>query len=94
VLGLEPQTLVRGAIYRFVRNPMYVGVTAILWGEALVFASPNLLVYAATAWLVFHLVIVFLEEPHLRRTRGPEYVEYCRTTPRWIPRIVGKRKSS
>jgi len=87
VLGLEPQILVRNAIYRYVRNPMYVGVVAILLGEALVFASPNLLGYAVAAWLVFHLVIVFVEEPHLRSTRGPEYIEYCRTTPRWIPQI-------
>jgi len=85
VLGQEPQILVRGAIYRYVRNPMYVGVVSILFGEALVFASPNLLGYALGVWLFFHLIIVFVEEPHLRRTRGEAYLAYCREVPRWIP---------
>lgn len=83
--GEEPQVLVEGSIYRYVRNPMYLGVVTVLFGEALLFASPNLLWYAFTAWLFFYFIIVFVEEPHLRDERGEKYTQYCRDVPRWIP---------
>ena len=35
------EQLVVGGIYRFVRNPMYVGVRAIIGGQALLFGSPG-----------------------------------------------------
>jgi len=81
--------LVRGLLYSRVRNPMYVGGTLILLGEALAFRSPALLVYAVVAWVAWHLAVVFVEEPGLRRRFGPEYEAYARRVPRWIPRLRG-----
>lgn len=85
LLGREPEILVAGGLYRYMRNPMYVGVILILFGEALLFASPQILWYALGAWLFFHGVVVIIEEPHLRRTQGEEYLRYCASVPRWIP---------
>jgi len=79
--------LVVGGPFRWVRNPGYVSVVALLIGQALLFARPVLLVYAAVAALGFHLFVVLYEEPTLRRQFGADYEVYCRTVPRWIPRL-------
>ena len=82
-----PKHLVASGLYRYVRNPMYVGVVLILAGEAWVFWSGALLLYAAAFFLVANLFIVFYEEPALQRTFGESYGDYLRTVPRWVPRF-------
>lgn len=84
---LPPRVLVVTGLYRFVRNPMYVSVLAILVGQGLLFASPGLFLYAACAWLATHLFVCFYEEPTLRRTFGAQYTDYCAHVRRWIPRL-------
>jgi len=85
-----PTHLVVSSLYRYVRNPMYVGVVLILAGEAWVFWSGGLLLYAAGFFLVANLFIIFHEEPALRRTFGESYADYVGTVPRWVPTIPGK----
>ena len=80
-----PSRLVSRGLYRWVRNPMYVGVSSILFGEALVFDASVLLVHASVVWLVFHLFVLLYEEPHLRRKFGAAYDDYRSGVPRWIP---------
>ena len=82
-----PKLLVVRGLYRFVRNPMYVGVLLALLGEALFFRSLAILVYAAIAFTWEHLFVVFYEEPALRRKFGESYSDYLARTPRWIPRF-------
>lgn len=84
-----PKTLVVRGLFHVVRNPMYVGVVTALLGESLLFRSVCLLLYAAGLWLAFHLFVTLYEEPHLRRTFGTEYENYCAAVPRWIPRLRG-----
>ena len=84
MIGEEPLKLIRSGLYEFSRNPMYAGVILAVLGQALIFASPGVAVYGAILWLCFHLVIVCLEEPHLRRRYGLSYQEYCRHVPRWL----------
>jgi protein-S-isoprenylcysteine O-methyltransferase Ste14 len=81
-----PRKLVVKGLYRFVRNPMYVGVASFVVGQALVFRSGAVLVYVACVWVLFNLFVIFHEEPTLHRTFGEEYEEYCRRVPRWLPR--------
>jgi protein-S-isoprenylcysteine O-methyltransferase Ste14 len=85
---LPPQRLVVSGFYRYVRNPMYVGVVAVIIGETLLFARPSLAFYAAGVWLAFHLFVVLYEEPALRRKFGDDYATYCRHVGRWIPRLT------
>ena len=47
-----PDRLVVGGPYRYVRNPMYVAVLAVIVGQALLLGQPVLLLYAATIWLM------------------------------------------
>jgi len=75
--------------HRFVRNPMYVGDVLIILGEALLFESAAILVYAGVFWAAVHVLVVTLEEPRLRRRFGTSYELYCRRVPRWLPRLGG-----
>ena len=84
LIGEEPQRLVQGGLYRVSRNPMYVSVLLVIFGQALRFASAAIAEYGFMVWLGFHVVVVLLEEPHLHDERGPSYGEYCRRVPRWI----------
>lgn len=78
--------VVQGA-YRYVRNPMYVAVTSLVLGQALLLGDTHLLVYAVFPWLAAHVFVLTYEEPTLRRTFGAEYETYCAHVPRWIPRL-------
>jgi protein-S-isoprenylcysteine O-methyltransferase Ste14 len=82
-----PRRLVVKGLYRFVRNPMYVGVAWFVVGQAILFGSSAVGIYIACVWLICNLFVVFYEEPTLRRKFGAEYEEYCRRVPRWLPRL-------
>jgi protein-S-isoprenylcysteine O-methyltransferase Ste14 len=81
------EQLVIGGDYRFVRNPMYVGVVATVLGQALLFLDPWLLGYAIVAWAVMASFVHWYEEPVLRRRYGAQYEEYRKSVPAWIPRV-------
>lgn len=80
-----PKTLVVRGLYRWSRNPMYLGVLGVIAGWALLFRSLALTVYAACVALAFHLFVLLYEEPHLERTFGADYRAYCRRVRRWCP---------
>jgi protein-S-isoprenylcysteine O-methyltransferase Ste14 len=80
-----PKTLVVRGLYRFVRNPMYVGVILALSGEALWFLSWELVLFALLFFGLVHSFVVFYEEPTLRRQFGESYHRYCRSVNRWLP---------
>jgi protein-S-isoprenylcysteine O-methyltransferase Ste14 len=79
--------LVVSGFYRYVRNPMYVGVLIALSGEILLFRSRGLLLFAPLLWLAFHLFIRLYEEPTLTRRYGEEYLRFQQNVPRWLPRL-------
>jgi protein-S-isoprenylcysteine O-methyltransferase Ste14 len=82
-----PKQLVVQGLYRYVRNPMYVGALLALFGQAAFFKSSSLLWYAAAFFVWVHLFVVFHEEPTLRRRFGSSYERYCLTVNRWLPKI-------
>ncbi|TDW17479.1 methyltransferase family protein [Kribbella kalugense] len=85
------EELVVGGDYRFVRNPMYVGVVTAILGQALVFLDAAVLAYGVLAWAVMASFVRFYEEPVLRERYGRQYEEYCRAVPAWVPRARGRR---
>ncbi|HEY1206300.1 MAG: isoprenylcysteine carboxylmethyltransferase family protein [Bryobacteraceae bacterium] len=89
LLGEEPRAIVQQGLYRYSRNPMYLSVAAVVFGEGWFFGSALLLLYGVAVFIFFHLIVVLVEEPHLRRKGGPSYIEYCRRTPRWIGKSHG-----
>jgi len=84
-----PDRFVASGLFRYVRNPMYVGALLVILSEAIGFGSLWLCVYAFLLWLALHLFLVFFEEPQLKRRFGESYRVYLLTTPRWIPRQPG-----
>jgi len=82
-----PRELVATGFYRYVRNPMYVGILSILIGHFLWFGYWNLLIYALIVFLGFNTFVAYYEEPTLKRKFGASYEEYLKRVPRWIPRF-------
>jgi protein-S-isoprenylcysteine O-methyltransferase Ste14 len=82
-----PERLVVGGVYRYVRNPMYVAILAIVVGQALLLGQLGLLLYAAGIWLITASFVRFYEEPALRRRFGADYEAYRRAVPAWWPRL-------
>src|SRR5437660_12139775 len=60
--------LVVTGLYRYVRNPIYLAVTALVLGQGLLFANTTLFLYGTALWIGFHVFVVFYEEPKLRAT--------------------------
>jgi protein-S-isoprenylcysteine O-methyltransferase Ste14 len=81
------RTLVISGFYRFVRNPMYLAVAALIFGQAVLFASWGVALYGAVIAVAFDTFVRLYEEPTLRETYGDQYVAYCAAVPRWIPRL-------
>lgn len=79
-----PQRLVIKGAYRFTRNPMYVSVLMVISGFSIL--SMNLIIglYAIVVFILFHSMVVFYEEPTLRKIFGSEYESYSREVPRWL----------
>lgn len=80
-----PKDLVIQGLYRYVRNPMYVGVLLVLLGECALFWSRAMLMYTAVWFLIVNLFVILYEEPALRRRFGDSYDQYRRAVGRWIP---------
>jgi protein-S-isoprenylcysteine O-methyltransferase Ste14 len=82
-----PQKLVVTGLYRYVRNPMYVAVVAVILGQGILFGDWRLLAYGAFMWLAFHLFVLAYEEPVLAESFGTQYEDFRANVPRWIPRL-------
>lgn len=80
--------LVVSGAYARVRNPMYVAVLGLIFGQALLFASAALIAYAVVMWLAFLLFVVYFEEPRLQREFPETYPAYFANVPRWRPRFT------
>ena len=86
-----PKKLVVRGLYRYSRNPIYVGVLTALVGWAVMFRGTNVLIYALCVGICFHLFVVLYEEHRLGQQFGAEYHEYCEKVGRWLPRFSGRQ---
>ena len=82
----DPPVFISRGPYKLVRNPMAKGLFTVLCGWGLYVRSPAFLLFTALLALVMHLVVVFVEEPKLRRRFGESYLTYCEHVGRWLPR--------
>ena len=71
-------------IYRFTRNPMYLGMALVHLGLALALDSLGALLTLPLAILLVDRLVIAGEERHLSVRFGPEYEEYRRHVRRWI----------
>jgi protein-S-isoprenylcysteine O-methyltransferase Ste14 len=85
-----PVVFVATGLYRWVRNPMYLGIFLMLVGEALTVDSLEIAVSAFSLGVGFHLLVISIEESLWQARFGRLYAEDRNTVPRWLPR---RRKS-
>jgi protein-S-isoprenylcysteine O-methyltransferase Ste14 len=88
-----PRVLVVRGLYRYVRNPMYLSVTLIVWGEILLARSTALLVYWFAWFTAANLFVRGYEEPALRRRFGSHYDSYAARVGRWFPKFGALKRS-
>jgi protein-S-isoprenylcysteine O-methyltransferase Ste14 len=83
-------TLAATGPFRFVRNPIYLAGIVLLAGVGLLYGPWHIkdLVLPVVLFVYFHLAIVRVEEPALRKLFGVSYDAYCQRVPRWLPRLA------
>jgi len=79
----ERTSLKVGGLFRFSRNPMYLGVFATIAASILFTLNPFVLVLGAAVVAIHHR-IVLAEEERMRTTFGQEYVDYSRRVRRYV----------
>ena len=76
--------LVSKGLYKYSRNPMYVGVMLELVGESIAFRSSGLWIYSLCVFAAFNIFILLHEEPRLKRVFGKSYEDYVSKVRRWL----------
>lgn len=76
--------LVIAGLYRFSRNPMYIGVMMMLIGESFFFQSNVLGAYSLLIFIAFNIFIIYFEEPRLRKDFADDYDIYVKQVRRWF----------
>jgi protein-S-isoprenylcysteine O-methyltransferase Ste14 len=80
----QPSTLVTGGIYKITRNPMYLGLTQILIGTAIILSSITPFIIVIIFIVITNKVYIGYEEKVLEEKFGEEYVIYKTKVRRWI----------
>jgi protein-S-isoprenylcysteine O-methyltransferase Ste14 len=70
--------------YRFSRNPMYVSLTALYLGVALILDSWWPIVLLPVVLIVIQRAVIAREERYLRQRFPEEYSAYCARVRRWL----------
>lgn len=80
----DPQVLVTDGLFRWSRNPMYLGLALFLAGLAIILGTLLPLLIAAAFAVIADRWYIGFEERALRRTFGERYEAYARITRRWF----------
>ena len=81
-----PKKLVVAGLYRFTRNPMYVGLLGWVSGWSVIAGSPLLVGYTGLLAIAFHLRVILYEEPTLAQQFGCDWMQYRTAVNRWLPK--------
>lgn len=88
---LRSERLITAGPYRYVRNPLYIGLWMHSWALA-VLMPPGGAVFTVAAITILVLVLVHIEEQHLAETGGEAYIAYRQRVPKFVfsmrPRIA------
>ena len=86
-----PKEFVAFGPFRYLRNPMSIGVVIVMLGLGLYESSVSILLFAVAMFLFLHLLVVYVEEPGLEKRFGESYREYKRSVNRWLPKFGSKK---
>lgn len=90
---MEISMVITTGIYKWSRNPQYVGWFMCLLGISLIGRSGLAFLFSAVLIIGIHLFVILLEEPYLESVLGDEYRLYKLKTPRYIG-IPGSKSSA
>jgi protein-S-isoprenylcysteine O-methyltransferase Ste14 len=82
----EPAAFVLAPPYTLTRNPMYLGLTTVLFGFATFFGSPAMLLAPVVFAVVIDQMVIPQEERTMERLYGQQYQDYKSCVSRWLPR--------
>lgn len=83
----KPKKFIISGFYKYCRNPMYLSEIIIFLGLFFIFGSLLLLIYLIIFFIIVNILVIYIEEPELRRILGSQYVNYTKRVPRWIPKF-------
>src|SRR3989338_8200782 len=82
--GKKPEFIVIEGVYKFTRNPMYLGVTTALFGFAMYFGNMLSFLSPIIFFLIMNYYFVPFEEKLLEGLFGKRYLDYKKQVRRWI----------
>ena len=72
--------------FRYVRNPIYLAGITLLLGVGLLYPPWRAVdLWPLVLLAYFHVAVIWIEEPELRRRFSSKYEDYCERVPRWLP---------
>jgi len=82
--------------FRYVRNPIYLAGITLLLGVGLLYSPLRVMDFGLPLLLLvyFHVAVIRVEEPELRRRFSSEYDEYCKRVPRWLPVPMSRARAA
>jgi len=82
--NLPATKLVEDGLYRYSRNPMYVGLTFVYFGLAFAFDSLWILLLAAPLIGIMHYGVILREEKYMEKKFGQPYLDFRKRVRRWL----------
>jgi len=79
-----PSALVKSGPFRISRNPVYLGMTTILIGTAIILGSGVTFIFPLLFIIIIEIWFIPVEEQKLERVFGEQYREYKRTVRKWM----------
>ncbi|WP_102794917.1 methyltransferase family protein [Bowmanella denitrificans] len=81
----EPDKLIQAGLFRYSRNPMYLGMLTGLSGAAILcFAAPAAWLLVGVFFVMLHFWYIPFEEAQMQHKFKHQYEAYCQQTRRWL----------
>ncbi len=90
---IAAETLIRSGVFAHTRNPLYLGDLLIVCGLVLIASCPWGYLLVLPGFVGVYWAIVLAEEDFLGQKFGQDYVDYCQTVNRFVPKFTGLRRS-
>jgi protein-S-isoprenylcysteine O-methyltransferase Ste14 len=88
-----PPKLVTGGLYRWIRNPMLLGLFLVMFGLGILLWSPFLFFVFTPLFIVINVVYLRnVEEKEMEKKFGEAYLRYKEEVPMFIPRLLRRKR--
>jgi protein-S-isoprenylcysteine O-methyltransferase Ste14 len=88
----EKTSLIKTGLYKYSRNPIYLGIFLYWIGMVLIFASMSMLICGLICCISIDYIVRKIEEPYLVKSHGVDYNNYMKTTHRYLGNTFFQRQ--